>query len=137
MWLGALMFRHRGKFGGSWNFGPGERDTMNVSDMIDLAIKRWGKGGMEMDMNEQPHESHLLKLDISKATAALKWHPLYDVNKAIDKTIQWYKAHYEKPGRNMYEYTLNQIDEYEEEGRAHKIPWSGLKRGETNEQTCI
>jgi hypothetical protein len=64
------------------------------------------------------------KLDISKAKAYLKWHPVYNVNKAIDNTIQWYKTYYENKDQNMYDYTLNQIEEYEKQAKIQNLMWS-------------
>jgi CDP-glucose 4,6-dehydratase len=56
----------------------------------------------------------LLKLDISKAKHYLKWNPTYNAEKAIEKTINWYKNYYEN-NIDMYEYTTKQIEEFEKE----------------------
>lgn len=122
LWLGALMLKDNGKYNSSWNFGPKDTDVLNVEEVLKLSIIAWGKGIIEIDKTVQPHEANLLKLDISKVKTYLKWHPVYDVDKAIDRTIQWYKAYYEN--ENMYEYTLRQIEEYEEEAKIHNLMWS-------------
>ncbi|BBB90409.1 MAG TPA: CDP-glucose 4,6-dehydratase [Methylomusa anaerophila] len=112
--LGVMMLADREKYSSAWNFGPRDIDVLNVEEILQMAIKIWGKGGIRIDKHEQPHEAHLLKLDISKAQAYLKWQPAYAVYDAVDKTIQWYKKYYEnKENENMYEYTLKQIQEYE------------------------
>ncbi|WP_337960806.1 hypothetical protein [Caloramator sp. mosi_1] len=65
-----------------------------------------------------------MKLDISKARTYLQWYPVYDVYKAINKTIEWYKIYYENNNEDMYEYTLKQIEEYEREAKIKNMKWS-------------
>lgn len=124
LWLGALMLQDKKKYNSGWNFGPRDTDVLNVEEVLNLAIKSWGKGSIEKDKSLQLHEANLLKLDISKVKAYLKWHPVYDVNKAVDGTIKWYKTYYESKHKNMYEYTLKQIEEYEEEAKIQNLVWS-------------
>lgn len=100
---------------GAWNFGPYDTDILTVEEVVNLAIKEWGKGSYSLVKNqEEPHEAMNLKLDISKARHYLKWEPTYNSKKAIEKTIQWYKNYYESDV-NMYEYTIKQIEEFERE----------------------
>lgn len=124
LWLGALMFHNKEKYSSAWNFGPKDTDVLNVDEILKLSINSWGKGSIELDKSYKLHEANLLKLDISKAKAYLKWIPLYDVNKAVENTISWYKAYYENKYENMYEYTLNQIDEYEKKAKELNLIWS-------------
>lgn len=124
LWLGAVMIKDVKKYNSGWNFGPKDTDVLSVEEILKLSIKTWGKGSISMDKNVQPHEANLLKLDISKAKAYLKWHPVYDVAKAVDRTIQWYKIYYENKNENMYEYTLRQIEEYGEEAKIQNLMWS-------------
>ncbi|MBK5241001.1 CDP-glucose 4,6-dehydratase [Clostridium sp.] len=124
LWLGSEMLKDAKKYNSGWNFGPRDTDVLSVEGILKLSIKAWGKGNIELEENAQPHEANLLKLDISKAKAHLKWHPVYDVNKAVDRTIQWYKNYYGNKNENMYEYTLKQIVEYVEEAKIQNLMWS-------------
>lgn len=124
LWVGALMLKNKKKYNGGWNFGPRDSDVLNVEEILNLSIKNWGKGKIDIDKSYQPHEANLLKLDISKAKAYLKWHPVYEVNITVKKTIQWYKVYYENKNENMYEYTLKQIEEYENEAKMKSLVWS-------------
>lgn len=124
LWLGALMLKDQKNYNSGWNFGPRDTDVLNVEEILKLSIRAWGKGNVEQDKNVKYHEANLLKLDISKVKAKLKWHPVYDVNKAVDRTIQWYKVYYENKDENLYEYTLKQIAEYEEEAKIQNLNWS-------------
>lgn len=112
--LGELMIEDNKKYSSAWNFGPKDTDVLNVDKILKLCIKNWGEGSIELDIGYKPHEANLLKLDISKARSHLKWNPVYNVDEAIEKTINWYKIYYEYKKENMYEYTLKQIEEYEE-----------------------
>jgi len=97
------------KFADSFNFGPAIDDDLSVEDLVNIALKYWGSGTYEKpDSFEDPHEAGLLKLDISKARLELDWKPRINSEKAIYKTMEWYKN---ATGSEM-EYTLNQIKEY-------------------------
>lgn len=124
LWLGALMLKDKEKYSNAWNFGPRDTDILSVEQVLKIAIKNWGNGSFEVDKSEQPHEANLLKLDISKANSFLKWYPVYDVNMAIYKTIEWYKTYYENKNEDMYEYTLKQIEDYEKQAQIQNLIWS-------------
>lgn len=115
--LGALMSKDKDKdkdkYSSGWNFGPNDTDVINVEEVLKLCIDTWGKGSIYIEEGDFVHEANLLKLDISKARAYLKWNPIYNVDECIRNTINWYKKYYEFGNENMYEYTLKQIEEYE------------------------
>lgn len=52
---------------------------------------------------------------MSKAKAYLKWHPVYNLQEAVDTTIQWYKEFYLNKNNDMHQYILKQIENYEKE----------------------
>lgn len=113
--LGALMLQDKKKYSSAWNFGPRDTDVLSVEEILNLSIDCFGKGSIKLDEGDNPHEANLLKLDISKAISSLKWKPVYDANQAVNKTMNWYKTYYENKEKNMYDYTLNQIEQYENE----------------------
>jgi CDP-glucose 4,6-dehydratase len=86
------------KFSGSWNFGPNLKDNITVSEIALIAIEKWGKGKINVSKDQNSvHEAKLLKLDISKVGAELKWKPIYSSVDAIEKTIKWYINYYKNP----------------------------------------
>jgi CDP-glucose 4,6-dehydratase len=90
--LGARLAQQPDKFSGAWNFGPGKDDTLRVKDLVTVAKKFW-EGSVEYpNLENQPHEASLLRLDTSKAVEQLSWSPLYSSNEGIELTIQWYRA---------------------------------------------
>ena len=52
-------------------------------------------------------------LNIEKAKNVLGWEPTYTADIAISETVNWYKHFYSKDC-DMYEFTINQIKNYEE-----------------------
>ncbi|MCZ4224368.1 CDP-glucose 4,6-dehydratase [Pedobacter rhodius] len=110
--LGAALSVEPVKFGDAYNFGPNSSDALSVEEMLKLAIKCWGSGTfrVERDAN-QLHEAGLLKLDISKATADLKWLPKWNADSTVKKTIEWYQ-HFSAHPAEIKGFTERQINEY-------------------------
>ena len=91
--LGTKMIDDPIKYAKAWNFGPITEDNLSVCDLVEIAISSWGKGEYHTPpLTNQPHEAGILKLDISKTMNELKWQPNYNSRKAIEMTLEWYKA---------------------------------------------
>ena len=100
--LGAKLVEQPVKFSQAFNFGPYTTDALPVLEMVNLAIKNWGSGAYKLEQLEnQPHEAGLLKLDISKTTAELNWNPKLNAGQAVKLTIDWYKEFKADPGKIM------------------------------------
>lgn len=101
-------------FSEGWNFGPDDEGAQPVSILADTMVRCWGNDAQWIvDSNEHPHEARYLKLDCSKAKNLLKWKPIWCLERALDQTVQWYKAWHQN--KDMYEFTMNQIKFYQEE----------------------
>jgi CDP-glucose 4,6-dehydratase len=125
LWLGALMLQDRSKYNEGWNLGPEDDDILNVEEVVQQVIKNWGSGRYVVDSSGQPHEAAILKLDIGKARFKIKWEPVYDVFRAIQETIYWYRLYYDNaPGEVLESFTRKQIEDYIEAARKEKISWS-------------
>ncbi|MCL0029644.1 CDP-glucose 4,6-dehydratase [Dehalococcoidia bacterium] len=127
LWLAARMHTQGPKFGGAWNLGPHEEDMLTVREIVELAISLWGKGTYRIDGADHPHEAKLLKLDCSKAHRSLKWRPAYDVYKAIEETIEWYRRFYSEAdgtGGSMHELSVAQINKYVNVAHKKGILWT-------------
>ena len=108
--LGSRLLCGEKKFAEAWNFGPDKRSAIPVSKVASLVIKNWG-GGKWTDVHNPNglHESEWLSLDISKAGKRLKWKPRWSIEKAIQKTVQWYR---DADNENAYNLCAGQIKEY-------------------------
>jgi CDP-glucose 4,6-dehydratase len=95
----------------AFNFGPAQDDAVPVREIVDQVCARWGDGvAWTHDARFQPYEARLLEVDSAKARAALGWTPRWRLDRALDRTVAWYKAH--RDGQDMHAFTLSQIDEY-------------------------
>ena len=105
------------KFSSAWNFGPRHDHALKVLEVADLVLEKWGKKGViefgEKDSNS--HEAKTLCLDISKAIAELGWKPCWDTDRAVSKTVDWYK-HYKTS--NIYSFCEKQINQYMRESKS-------------------
>jgi CDP-glucose 4,6-dehydratase len=101
----------------AWNFGPDDEDAQPVSSLVDIMVRDWGGSAQwQLDGGVHPHEAHYLKLDCSKAKSLLKWEPIWDLERALGETVQWYRAWHD--GGDMHDFTLKQIENYQQEHMA-------------------
>jgi CDP-glucose 4,6-dehydratase len=95
----------------AWNFGPDAAGALPVAELVAQAAARWGDGAQwTHDAEPQPHEARLLQLDSARARTRLGWVPRWTTGRAIDETIDWYRAH--QRGADMRAYSLAQIHRY-------------------------
>lgn len=109
--LTAKMWEEPTKYCEGWNFGPSDDDIATVKEVVEKVITFWGEGKYEVISDMKYHEARLLKLDTSKARMRLGWRPKWNLDKALEQTVRWYKLFYEGQ-EDMVEVTVNQIKEY-------------------------
>ncbi|MDO9326746.1 MAG: CDP-glucose 4,6-dehydratase [Methanoregula sp.] len=116
LWLALKMKENPKIYADAWNFGPNHSNAVDVQTLMDKILLQWGSGTWKnMSYNEiAPHEASYLKLDIAKSMTRLGWKPVYDIDEAISKTIQWYKLYYSGNG-DMYKFSLGQIQSFMQE----------------------
>ena len=108
--LAEKMFENPGQYCEAWNFGPEEGSIKSVGELTALVIENWGEGSWEYSSDKNaPHETNILKLDISKARNRLGWNPVMSIKKAVKTTVDWYKSYHEK---DMYRFCEQQIESY-------------------------
>lgn len=93
--LAAAQWREPQDFADGFNFGPLPSGNINVGKVADIVVKNWGSGRWQHTGDaadrDQLHEARFLKLDITKATTLLDWHPVFTAEEAIAETVQWYR----------------------------------------------
>lgn len=126
LWLGALLWDDPEKYGGPWNFGPGDMEHLSVKDIVSRFISIWGSGSWEdLSGSTGPHEAAMLKLCCDKANVCLTWRNTLSINDCIEMTAEWYKAYYGMTkDKSMYPFCVEQINAYTEKAGINGLPWT-------------
>ena len=111
--LGQKLLDEGKQYADGFNFGPNGDSVLTVAEVAKKVTEFYGKGNVVVGEKSPLHEAGLLMLNIEKAEKILGWTPAYNADKAIKETVEWYKHFYEKD-TDMYEYTIEQIKNYEE-----------------------
>ena len=99
--------------GESFNFGPSDYSTKSVLDLVKKMSEYWPKVKWNSEkINNEFHESKLLKLNCDLAHQVLKWKPKLDFENTTKMTALWYKNFYDNGLVSSKEFTINQINEY-------------------------
>jgi len=112
--------------GESFNFGPKSDYTKSVKDLIEDLSLYWNlknKPYYIPDSTSEFHEAGLLKLNIDKSYYHLKWQPTLGYDKLIEFTGKWYNNYYNSQ-INMLEFTIEQINDYQEIAKSKKLIWT-------------
>lgn len=102
------------KISSSYNLGPGEDSNMQVVEVCERALLKWGNPvGIVVEESEfkAVGEAKFLSLDSSLAFRDLGWKTKLNANQAIDWTVDWEKGTFENP-ESEYEATLAQIQNF-------------------------
>lgn len=100
---------------GSYNIGPEESDCITTGELADLFCKKWAAvSGDEITWINRhdggPHEASFLKLDCSKIKSTLGWKPVWDIEMAVEKSVEWYYEYVS--GGDVRAVTERQIKEF-------------------------
>lgn len=110
--LAQKQFEDRAEFEGAYNFGPDDQDCITTGKLVDLFCKSWGNEQQWIDKwDNGPHEANFLKLDCSKSKTILTWKPTWNVETAVEKTVEWSKVALNDQSK-LNECTNNQIDAF-------------------------
>lgn len=81
------------RYAGYYNVGPDDRDCFQTGKLVDAFVKCWGSGLGWVDRYDGgPHEANFLKLDCSKLKTTFNWSPIWDLETAIEKVVEWTKC---------------------------------------------
>ncbi len=127
--LGQKIAEDQSLHGESFNFGPKSENSHSVVNLLEDLSKFWNlKDGLSpytITDNILFHEAGLLKLNCDKALFFLKWLPTLEYDELIAFTSQWYYEFYNNyEGKDMWEYTVNQLQAYESLAVQKKLKWT-------------
>ena len=109
--LAEKLYTNGNDYAGGWNFGPIDSDAKTVEWITHKVSILWENNPSWSVEQNQPHEANSLRLDCSKARELLKWSPVWDLDTALIKLTQWYKAYF-MGNSNILEITQQQIMDY-------------------------
>ena len=105
------MWNNGRNFSESWNFGPEESECESVEWILKkISDECDDKFSWEYDIENNPHEAKILKLDCTKAKKRLGWNTKLNTDEAIKWTINWYQEYFKRS--DMKACTENQIDQF-------------------------
>ena len=102
-------------YAGCYNVGPDETDCYATRELVTLFCEKWNQAaGTQVTWKNEydggPHEANFLKLDCSKLKGTFGWKPVWNVEQAMEKIIEWTVA-YDK-GEDVGSVMKKQIDEF-------------------------
>lgn len=110
--LAENLFKQPNEFSEAWNFGPSEDDARTVQWIVERLVAATSGASWQVDGKAQLHEANYLKLDSSKARAKLQWKPRWNLQSALNKTIEWHSACRNR--QDMQQVTIAQIRAYQD-----------------------
>jgi CDP-glucose 4,6-dehydratase len=111
-------------FAEGWNFGPLAAGGVPVRELVDGLVGAWGSGSWETPPSaEQPHEAHLLQLDVTKAQTRLGWQPQWDVAETLARTAAWYGAWHGDAGSAAVA-SIDDLNSYVSSARSTGSVWA-------------
>ncbi len=101
------------RYAGSYNVGPEETDCYTTGELVTLFCDKWNElTGEKMNWKNihdgGPHEANYLKLDCSKLKTTFGWTPVWDVEKAMEKIVEWTVAYREE--KDMFHVMCEQME---------------------------
>ncbi len=125
--LGASVYCDNSLHGEAFNFGPRAEQNHTVLDLIHKLAENWGfdniKKAYKVTGDIPFHEAGLLKLNCDKALFYLKWECNLLYSETTLMVSEWYSTFYHSKG-DMYGFTVQQINDYEQLGLARNRIWS-------------
>ena len=111
--IAAKQYEDR-KYAGWYNVGPDDRDCFQTGKLVDLFVRCWGDDLKWINRYDGgPHEANFLKLDCSKLKTIFDWKPRWNLETAVEKTVEWTKCW--SSGGDVRSCMDRQIQEYLED----------------------
>lgn len=102
-------------YASNYNVGPDDESCVTTGDLVTKFCDEWNKQS-ECAVNwvnkhdSGPHEANFLKLDCTKLKNTFEWEPVWNIDTAMEKLVEWY--HIYLSGGDVVECTNKQIKEY-------------------------
>ena len=99
-------------YSGYYNVGPDDEDCISTGDLATLFCEKWGNDLNWVNKSEinSPHEANFLKLNSSKIKEVFNWKAKWNIDTAVDKTVEWTKDYADN--KDIISCTDRQIEEF-------------------------
>lgn len=102
-------------YAGSYNVGPDETDCYAAGELVTLFCEKWNQASGEhvswKNVSDGgPHEANYLKLDCSKLKTTFGWRPVWNLETAMEKIVEWTLAYRDKG--DLYALMCRQIEAF-------------------------
>lgn len=95
----------------SYNIGPDDENCINTGNIVNKFCNLYGGSATwKTIFTDGPHEDKFLRLDCSRIKNKLKWNSKWNIDKALEKTVEWYKGF--ETNENILEIMETQIEEF-------------------------
>lgn len=91
--IAACQYADKAK-AGYYNVGPDDADCITTGELVGIFCRKWGEGQRWTTpclQKEQPHEANFLKLDCSRLKRTFGWKPVWNIETAVEKSVEWAK----------------------------------------------
>lgn len=123
LFLGEKLLSGKKDYAEAWNLGPDEDDNKEVLGVLKLMKQSWNRVNYNISADAADlHEANLLRLDSTKAKVKLGWRPVWNTEKAVQMTSEWYKNYYDSKSLC----TDKQIEAYIEDAVHMNVKWAKI-----------
>lgn len=100
MYLTILMKQYNDMFyAGYYNIGPDYENCVTTERLVDLFCDKWNSineglpelGWMNCAEPDAPYEAGMLKINCDLVKERFSWNPIWDIDRAIQETVDWIK----------------------------------------------
>lgn len=94
----------------AWNLAPRAEEQVSVGELVDGFTRAWGgTAAWRSEISQGPKETHLLRIDASKARQILGWAPRLTIEDSIARSCRWYQA--QARGEDMLKIAKRDLEE--------------------------
>lgn len=105
----AMMQLENKSLSSAYNVGPDEDDCLRTIDIV-KKLSAYSHFTYKVEKDKGPHEASYLKLDNSKIKNNLGWHPILNIDAAIEWISEWNDAYV--AGNDITKVIDSQIERY-------------------------
>ena len=79
-------------YSGNYNIGPDKENIITNKELVNIFCEKWGNVSWYTELIDGPYESNYLKLNCDKIKNELNWSPIWSIDEAIEKTVEFEKT---------------------------------------------